>query len=187
MLDFCGVCLEPGQQNAEQNFHDAAPIPGMQIKFLWVGKTKNSSMRSLVSDYLERIRHLVPCEVIETRELAKRRSLSVAELVAEEGKELARHIPESGRVVVLDETGKQFTSEAFAGWLAAEQNTGARVLTFVIGGPEGLNPMISGRANLILSMGKMTWTHEMCRVLLLEQVYRALCILRNIPYHRGGS
>jgi len=165
----------------------ASQIPGMQIKFLWVGKTKNSSMKSLVSDYLERIRHLVPCEVIETRDLAKRRALGPAALIADEGTELARFIPDSGRLVALDETGKQFTSEAFARWLEAEQNTGHRVLTFVIGGPEGLSPVISGRAHLILSMGKMTWTHEMCRVLLLEQVYRALCIMRNIPYHRGSN
>jgi 23S rRNA (pseudouridine1915-N3)-methyltransferase len=159
----------------------------MQIKFLWVGKTKNSSMKSLVADYLERIRHLVPCEVIETRDLAKRRSLSSAELIADEGAEIARFVPDSGHLVALDETGRQFTSEAFARWLESEHNTGLRVITFVIGGHEGLSPMLSGRANLILSMGKMTWTHEMCRVLLLEQVYRALCIMRNIPYHRGGN
>jgi len=159
----------------------------MQIKFLWVGKTKNASMKSLILDYFERIRHLIPCEVIETRDLSKRRSLSPAELIADEGAEFARHVPESGRLVALDERGIQYTSEGFARWLAAEQNTGARVLTFVIGGPEGLSPVISRRAHLILSMGKMTWTHEMCRVLLLEQVYRALCIMRNIPYHRGGN
>jgi 23S rRNA (pseudouridine1915-N3)-methyltransferase len=159
----------------------------MQIKFLWVGKTKNPSLKSLISDYLERIRHLVPCEVTETRDLLKRRSLGPAELIAAEGIELARHVPESGRLVALDETGTQFTSQGFARWLESEQKTGARVLSFVMGGPEGLSPMISRRAHLILSMGKMTWTHEMCRVLLLEQVYRALCIMRNIPYHRGGN
>ena len=159
----------------------------MQIKFLWVGKTKNASMRSLVSDYQGRIQHLVPCEVIETRDLAKRRSLRTAELIADEGAELARFVPASGHMVALDETGRQFTSEEFARWLGSEQNTGFRALTFVIGGPEGLSPVISERAHLILSMGKMTWTHEMCRVLLLEQVYRALCIMRNIPYHRGGN
>jgi 23S rRNA (pseudouridine1915-N3)-methyltransferase len=159
----------------------------MRIKFLWVGKTKNASVKSLVSDYLERIRHLVPCEIVEARDLSKRRSLPAAELVQEEGKELAKALPESGRLIALDETGAQFTSQGFARWLESEQNTGARTLTFVIGGPEGLSPMISKRAHLILSMGKMTWTHEMCRVLLLEQVYRALCIMRNIPYHRGGN
>jgi 23S rRNA (pseudouridine1915-N3)-methyltransferase len=96
-------------------------------------------------------------------------------------------VPQAGRLVALDERGVQFTSQGFARWLESEQNTGARSLTFVIGGPEGLSSVISSRANLILSIGKMTWTHEMCRVLLLEQVYRALCIMRNIPYHRGDG
>jgi 23S rRNA (pseudouridine1915-N3)-methyltransferase len=159
----------------------------MLIKFLWVGKTKNSSIKSLVSDYLERIRHLTPCEVIETRDLSGRRSLCAAELVAGEGEELARYIPEYGRLVALDETGTQFASRDFARWLESEQNSGARVITFVIGGPEGLSRVICSRAHILLSMGKMTWTHDMCRVLLLEQVYRALCILRKIPYHKGGS
>jgi 23S rRNA (pseudouridine1915-N3)-methyltransferase len=159
----------------------------MKIKFLWVGKTKSSALKSLLSDYLERIQHLVPCEVIETRDLSKRQSMRAAELIAAEGEELAKHLPENGRLVALDETGVQFTSRDFARWFETEQNSGARVITYVIGGPEGLSRKISGKANLVLSLGKMTWTHEMCRVLLLEQIYRALCIMRNIPYHKNGN
>ncbi len=159
----------------------------MRIKFLWVGKTKNTSVRSLMLDYLGRVRHFVPCEVVETRDLSKRRSIPSAELIEGEGKELARHVPESGRLVALDEKGVQFSSQAFADWLESEQNKGVRIITFVMGGPEGLSDLILKRAHLMLSMGKMTWTHEMCRMLLLEQVYRALCILRNIPYHKSGN
>jgi 23S rRNA (pseudouridine1915-N3)-methyltransferase len=159
----------------------------MQIKFLWIGKTKNAAIRSLLTDYVERIRHMVPCEVIEARDLSKRRSLGAAELIAAEGEELARHIPDSGKMVALDETGAQFTSREFARWLQSEQNSGTRAITYVIGGPEGLSPLISRRASITLSLGKMTWTHEMCRVLLLEQTYRALCIMRNIPYHKGDN
>jgi 23S rRNA (pseudouridine1915-N3)-methyltransferase len=159
----------------------------MQIKFLWIGKTKNSAIKSLVSDYLERIRHLVPCEVIEARDISKRSSFPAAGLIEAEGEELFRHIPAGGRLVALDETGSQFASRDFARWLESEQNRGTRVITFVIGGPEGLSRMVCDRSNLILSLGKMTWTHEMCRVLLLEQIYRAFCIMRNIPYHKGGD
>jgi 23S rRNA (pseudouridine1915-N3)-methyltransferase len=159
----------------------------MQIKFLWIGKTKNSAIKLLVSDYVERIRHLVPCDVIEARDLSKRASFRTADLIEAEGEELLRHIPAGGRLVALDETGSQFASLEFARWLESEQNRGARAITFVVGGHEGLSRMISGRSSLILSLGKMTWTHEMCRVLLLEQTYRALCILRNIPYHKGGD
>ena len=159
----------------------------MQIKFLWVGKTKNLSIRSLESDYLDRIRHWVSCEVVETRDLSKGRSLRVADLVEREGEEIAKHIPKFGRIVALDETGTQFTSGDFARWIESEQNSGTRSITFIIGGPEGLSRTLAGRAHAILSLGKMTWTHEMCRVLILEQVYRALCIMRKIPYHKGDN
>jgi 23S rRNA (pseudouridine1915-N3)-methyltransferase len=159
----------------------------MNIKFIWVGKTKNSSIKSLLSDYLERIRRWAPCEIIEARDLSKEKKLSAGELIAKEADELARHIPERGRLVALDETGAQFASSDFARWLECEQNNGAREITFVIGGPEGLSEKISSRAHLKLSMGKMTWTHDMCRVLLLEQIYRALCIIHRIPYHKGNQ
>ncbi len=159
----------------------------MQLKLLWVGKTKSPALKSLLLDYVERIRRFMPCEVIETRDLSKRQSLRPADLIAAEGEELARHVPENGRLVALEETGSQFTSRDFARWFETEQNRGGRVITFVVGGPEGLSREISGRANLVLSLGKMTWTHEMCRILLAEQIYRALCILRNIPYHKDSN
>ena len=159
----------------------------MHIKFLWVGKTKSSPIRSLAEDYLERIRHWIPCEIVEVRDLSRRRSHRAAELIADEGAEIAKHIPKFGKIVALDETGTQFSSGDFARWIESEQNSGTRVITFVIGGPEGLSRDISKRAHTVLSMSKMTWTHEMCRVLLLEQVYRALCIMRKIPYHKGDN
>ena len=158
----------------------------MRLHFLWIGKTKSAPAQSLVSDYLERIRRLSPCDVLEVRDLSGRASLRGAGRIEAEAKELARRIPAGGRVVALDEAGAQFTSRDFAAWLASEQNRGARSITFVIGGPEGLGRAISAGSDLVLSLGKMTWTHEMCRVLLLEQIYRALCILRNIPYHKDG-
>jgi len=157
----------------------------MRLKFLWIGKTKNAHIKSLVADYLDRIRHQIPFDVIEARDLSKKKSLKAEALIAREAEELLKHLPPSGRVVALDENGTQFSSSAFSGWLESEMNRGSRSITFVIGGPEGLSPKISQNADMVLSMGKMTWTHEMCRALLLEQVYRALCILRNIPYHKA--
>lgn len=158
----------------------------MQIRILWVGKTKNPSIKTLIADYLGRIHHLIPCEIVEIRDLSKGRSLGAVQLIAAEGEEIAKNLPNAGKVVALDETGSQYTSEGFARWLESEQNAGTKTISFVIGGPEGLSPTLAQRARMVLSMGKMTWTHEMCRVLLLEQVYRALCIMRNIPYHRGN-
>jgi 23S rRNA (pseudouridine1915-N3)-methyltransferase len=157
----------------------------MRLKFLWVGKTKNSYIRGLAADYLERIRHMVPCEVIETHDLARKRSLKAEALLEGEAEEFARHLPSSGRIVALDEHGKQLSSTGFSRWLETELNRGTRSISFIIGGPEGLSSKITGKAHMVLSIGKMTWTHEMCRALLLEQVYRAMCILRGIPYHKA--
>jgi 23S rRNA (pseudouridine1915-N3)-methyltransferase len=159
----------------------------MRIIFLWIGKTKNKEIKTLVANYQERIRHLVSCEIVESRDLSKGRSLPIAQLIAEEGEEISRHIPDHGRMIALDEKGVQYTSPDFARWLESEQNRGARSIIFIIGGPEGLSPAIISRASLVLSLGKMTWTHEMCRVLIMEQVYRALCIIRKIPYHKGSN
>lgn len=159
----------------------------MRIQFLWTGKIKNPHIKALAADYRERILRYTPCEILEARDPAKKMDLDTAGTIAAEGKELARHLPDRGRIVALDERGVAYTSSGFARWLEAEQNRGTRLITFVVGGPEGLSPLISDRAHLILSLGKMTWTHEMCRVLLMEQVYRALCITRGIPYHRDGN
>jgi 23S rRNA (pseudouridine1915-N3)-methyltransferase len=157
----------------------------MQIKILWVGKTKNTSIRYLSEDYLRRIDHMVACEVIETRDFSKGRSLRGAGLLAAEAVEIARFLGDNSRIVALHEKGTEFTSAEFARWFESEQNRGTREIDFVIGGPEGLDASILERSQLRLSLGRMTWTHEMCRLLLMEQIYRALGILRNIPYHRA--
>lgn len=156
----------------------------MRIKIIWIGKTRNPSIRALTGDYLERLRHLATCEIVELRDLAKLRSLRGGELVRAEGAEIFRHIKGNPRVVALDEKGRQFSSEEFAAWLGREQTQGTQEVCFVIGGGEGLDRDISGKAALNLSLSRMTWTHDMCRMLLLEQIYRAYSILNNIPYHR---
>ena len=127
---------------------------------------------------------MVPIEIIEVRDQSKARSLKGSELVTAEGNEFLRLLPPRGRVVILDESGIQFSSADFARWLEGEINRGTKEIAFVIGGPEGVDSALFKRANLRLSLSKMTWTHEMCRGLILEQIYRAYCILRGIPYHK---
>jgi 23S rRNA (pseudouridine1915-N3)-methyltransferase len=156
----------------------------MRIKICWVGKTQNAPIRSLLSDYLARLSHLTSIEIVEVPDLSKRRGLRGAALLLAEGEEIALSLTSDGRKVVLDERGTQFSSLEFARWIEAGQIQGTREIAFIIGGPEGIGRALSEQAHLKLSLGKMTWTHEMARVLLLEQIYRALCILRNIPYHK---
>ncbi|MBZ5498213.1 MAG: 23S rRNA (pseudouridine(1915)-N(3))-methyltransferase RlmH [Acidobacteriia bacterium] len=152
-----------------------------------MGKTQNAPIKSLVSDYLGRLSHLVPIETVEVPDLSKRRSLRGAPLLAAEGEEFARALTPDCRKVVLDERGTQFSSPEFARWLEAAQVRGTKEIAFIIGGPDGVDGALLEQAHLRLSLGKMTWTHEMARVLLLEQIYRALSILRNIPYHKQAS
>ncbi len=156
----------------------------MRIKVCWIGKTQNAQIKSLLADYLGRLNHLLPIEILEVPDLSKRRQLKGAALRAAEAAAFDSALARDCRRVVLDESGRQLSSLEFARWLETEQVHGVRELAFVIGGPEGIDRAFSKRAHLSLSLGKMTWTHEMARLLLLEQVYRALSILRNIPYHK---
>jgi 23S rRNA (pseudouridine1915-N3)-methyltransferase len=166
------------------SFDEAAPGRVMHVKFIWVGKTRSSPIRALIEDYLGRLRHLTSCEILETRDISRGRSLNGAKQLAAEAAEIDRRLTEGSRIVVLDEGGMQFASPEFARWLEGEQVRGTRELAFVVGGPDGVSAEMRLRADLRLSLGKMTWTHEMCRALLLEQVYRACSILRRIPYHK---
>jgi len=156
----------------------------MKVTLLWVGKTKNPHLRELCEDYLERIRRLVACEVIEVRDPSKGSGLKGPGLRKAEAEAMAKRIAPVSQVVSLDAGGKQLSSEELARWFEAEQVRGTRDLVFVIGGPEGLDDSIRARARLSLSLSRMTWTHEMVRVLLVEQVYRAFTILSGVPYHK---
>lgn len=156
----------------------------MQVKILWIGRTKNASIRALAADYLERLRHFFPCEVVEVRDVSRVRGLRDPDLLAAEAEEISRRMPSGCRKVVLDGAGEEMSSEEFSNWIGSELNRGTRAIAFVIGGPSGIHEKIRSSAQLRISFGRMTWTHEMCRVLLLEQLYRAVCILRNIPYHK---
>ena len=156
----------------------------MRIKICWVGKTQNAPIRSLAEDYLARLGHLTPIKIVEVADLSKRRGFRGAALSAAEGAEIMRALPSDCTTVVLDERGTEFSSREFARWFEAAQVQGTRELTFILGGPEGIDGAVAKQSHFRLSLGKMTWTHEMARVLLLEQIYRALCILGNIPYHK---
>ncbi len=156
----------------------------MRINVVWIGKTRNPEISALTADYLARVRHLVPCRIAEARDPARGRNMTGEELRTAEAAQLLKLSEGAGRIVVLDERGRQFSSPEFARWFECEQNQGTREIAFVIGGPEGISSKVTERAHLTLSLGRMTWTHEICRVLLLEQIYRAFGILRNIPYHK---
>ena len=147
----------------------------MKIRVLWPGRIRKEYYRSAVQDYTMRIRQMVPFEIVETKEIPARDRAKSHRIRQESALlEKKRRAPAA---VVLDVSGKQFSSEEFAGWIAKQSSD----IDFLLGGPEGLaieNPALK------LSFGPMTFPHELARVLLLEQIYRALTILKRIPYHK---
>lgn len=146
----------------------------MKIQIAWIGKTKDPSVRALSSEYLRRISHYVDSE---SHEMASEEAL----LDLTTGK--------SGRtapvLVLLDGRGRQFTSEEFAELLRDQQDRGTQNLFFGIGPADGFSDKARASADLILSFGKMTLAHELARIVLLEQIYRAFTILKGHPYHTG--
>jgi 23S rRNA (pseudouridine1915-N3)-methyltransferase len=147
----------------------------MKVRVVWPGKTKQNYFRAAVEDYSSRISRFVTFEIIETREYsAEDRNKQLR--ISKESKSLLNAAKDSVRVV-LDPVGKQLTSEEFAAWIE-KQN---RDIAFLVGGPAGMelpNP------ELKLSFGRCTFPHELVRVMLLEQLFRAFTILNKVPYHK---
>ena len=144
-----------------------------------VGRMKPGPERDLFDHYAAR---LSPAP--EMREVEEKRNLPPAKLKAREGELLAAAIPDGALVVALDERGKRVGSVDFAQKLGQWRDDGARDVAFVIGGADGLDPSVLDRANLVLSLGAMTWPHMLVRGLIAEQIYRANAILSGHPYHR---
>jgi len=135
----------------------------MKLRVVWIGKTKDPSMAKLCSDYTARIQHFLPIEIAEVKQ---------------------PKFDPSDRLVALDPGGKSWTSEGFAKFLQQHMTSDPRRLTFIIGDYEGLSETVKGRADVLWSLSPLTFTHDLTRVLLLEQIYRALTIIKNLPYAR---
>jgi len=154
----------------------------MRIHFVWIGKTKDRNCAALVNNYVERIRRIVPIELSELKEAAG--SADEKRVIAIESGKLISSLERHDFVVLLDEEGRQFSSPELAELINRQQQSGIKHLTFVIGGFAGVNKQVKDRADLKMSLSRMTLTHELARVILAEQIYRALTLLGGFPYHR---
>ena len=154
----------------------------MKIQLLITGKTTDARLVSLIGDYRERLKHYVPFELVVLPDLKNAKALSEEQVKAAEGEAMLRFFTPSMDVVLLDEHGKEFRSVEFADWLQKKMASG-RDLTLVIGGPYGFSPAVYARANGKLSLSQMTFSHQMIRLMAIEQIYRAMTILRGEPYH----
>ena len=154
----------------------------MKTLLILVGKTTDKHFQAGISDYVERIGHYMPFEIVTIPELKNTKSLSEEQQKTAEGDLILKQTQPSDTVVLLDEHGKEFRSIEFAQWLERKRNT-ARWLVFVVGGPYGFSPAVYERANEQVSLSKMTFSHQMIRLVFTEQVYRACTIIRGEPYH----
>lgn len=161
----------------------------MRIAILATGLARGTPQNALVDEYLTRARGIGQTQGIRSvavEEVAVSRQRESRARIAEEGEKLAARIAAGAHVIALDARGKGMTSEAFAEMLGAMRDAGARDLAFLIGGPDGLDPGPHVKPGRRLAFGPQTWPHLLVRVMLAEQIYRALAILANHPYHRAG-
>jgi 23S rRNA (pseudouridine1915-N3)-methyltransferase len=152
-----------------------------------VGRMKSGPERELLDRYLDRAAKQgrgLGITRVEVREIGESRAARPEDRKAEEAGELLAAVPATAAVVVLDETGGQMTSEAFARWVGARIDAG-RDLALLIGGADGHGTAVVERADLVLAFGALTWPHQMVRILMAEQIYRATTILAGHPYHRA--
>ena len=153
----------------------------MKIQLLITGKTTDARLVSLIDDYRERLKHYVPFELVILPDIKNAKSLTQDQLKAAEGEAILAKVGTTD-VVLLDEHGAEYRSVDLASWLQKKMGSG-RDLTLVIGGAYGFCPAVYERANGKLSLSQMTFSHQMIRLMAIEQIYRAMTILRGEPYH----
>src|SRR5690554_5831463 len=155
----------------------------MKVVLLSVGKTDNEYFTRIIEEYTKRVNFYLPFESGFVYDVKKRKNLSVNEFKEVEGKKLLAAIHPSDQVVLLDNKGKQLDSPGFARYLEKKMVTVPKRLLFIVGGPYGFSRELYDRANEQISLSTMTFTHQMVRMVFVEQLYRAMTILHNEPYH----
>lgn len=154
----------------------------MKAELILVGKTADKLYADSIEDYRKRIGHYMPFGIKVIPELKNAKSLSEAQQKDKEGELILKTLEDKSFVVLLDEHGKEMRSIEFASWLENKQQT-QRHITFIIGGPYGFSEAVYKRADYKMSLSKMTFSHQMVRLVFAEQLYRACTIIRNEPYH----
>jgi len=151
----------------------------LKIRVLWVGKNRDPWVKEVVAEYAGRIRRYAPLELGEARD---EKGAEAEEMRRRECERLERLIPPGATLVLLDERGEQLDSPGLAAYIGRQRDSGTGELVFAIGGAYGFSEEFRRRGRL-LALSKMTFTHQMVRVFLLEQIYRAFSIMNNEPYH----
>ena len=152
----------------------------MKFRIIWTGKTRDARLRALIDDYAERLSHFVRCEVTELKELGRTDKTGIDK----ETKRISDALRPGSLTILLDPAGAEWTSQDLAAQLKNWEGNGVKEIAFVVGGPNGLAPELVAQADKRWSLSRLTLTHEMARVLLVEQLYRAFTIVHGLPYQK---
>ena len=155
----------------------------MKIILLTVGKTNDVHLIKLQEDYQNRLKFYIPFETVTIPELKNTKNLSVNEQLEKEADLILKQLDLGDEVILLDDKGKQFTSVGFSEYLSKKMISSVKRTIFVVGGPYGFSEHVYKRANGKISLSAMTFSHQMIRLIFVEQVYRAMTILKGEPYH----
>ena len=150
----------------------------MKLRFIWIGKTKDSKWKALQEEYLQRLSHFVKYEVVELKDSARHEGPDI------EGERILAALNPKTFAVLLDVTGEAISSAGLAEKVEGWQNRGLKEVSFLIGGAEGVSRRVAEKADISLSLSFLTFTHEMARVILVEQLYRAYTIIKGFPYQK---
>jgi 23S rRNA (pseudouridine1915-N3)-methyltransferase len=150
----------------------------MKFRFVWIGKTRDKDWKTLQDRYLKRLSHFVSCEIIEARESSKGEGKEI------EGNRILQLLNPKSFAILLDVKGEAISSHALAAKIEKWQISSQKEIFFIICGPDGASDELAIRADYRLSLSILTFTHEMARVLLLEQLYRAFSIIKGLPYQK---
>lgn len=155
----------------------------MKTTLIQVGKTTSSDFQKIIDEYVKRLSHYTSFTTLTIPELKNTKALTPEQQKQMEGEQILKNMQDSDYVVLLDEHGKEYRSIELAAWIEKKQLAGTRNLIFVIGGPFGFSPSVYNRANEKLSLSKLTFSHQMIRILFTEQLYRAFTIINGEKYH----
>lgn len=155
----------------------------MKIKLLAIGKTDNKELLQLIQVYQNRLKHYIKFELEIIPDIKKVKNLSENQQKIKEGELILKRLQSADELILLDEKGKEFRSIEFSKYLQKKMNSGIKQLVFVIGGPYGFSEEVYKKSKGKISLSKMTFSHQMVRLFIVEQVYRAFTIIKNEPYH----
>jgi len=158
-------------------------IINMKISILTIGKTSEGFVKTGIEEYQRRLKYYLPMEIMAIPDIKDRKNLSIHQIMENETKLLLNHLPKAAYIILLDDKGREFNSMEFSSLLSKQIQAGTKELVFIIGGAYGVTDNMRHQVNLTLSLSLMTFTHQFIRLILIEQIYRAMTILNCHPYH----